>query len=66
MVSCDPACVTKNEHFLILSQVFMVFHGSRLVFMVFHGSTLVFMVFHDSRLVFHGSWLVFMVPGWFS
>ena len=56
MVSCVPTCVTKNEHFLILCQVFMVFHGSRLVFIVFH----------DFGLVFHGSWSVVMVPGWFS
>ena len=51
-------CVTKNDHFAQRSQIKF--------FMVFHGSGWVFMMFHGFRLVFHGSWSVFMVPGRFS
>ena len=55
-VSCDPACVTKNEHFLI-SEVSMFFQVG---FMVFHGFWLVSMVFQGGFMVFYGFWLVSM------
>ena len=79
-VSCDPALVTRNDHFLILCHGFSwFFMVPGWFFMVYHSFSWFSMVFHGFSWFFHGfSWFqvgfyvflwsqvgFFMDPGWF-